>query len=100
MNVKTNNMKTPEEILDDHCTTTYNKYSGDEEIISSKEAVLIAMEEYGKQQYDQAIKDAAENAKVRKTVRTEYPHESHPYIPVHKEEVVVDKDSILKLLKQ
>ena len=34
-----------EEILDEHCTTTYNKYNGEEEIISSKEAVLIAMRE-------------------------------------------------------
>jgi len=34
-----------EKILDEHCTTTHNKHSGEEEIESSKEAVLIAMED-------------------------------------------------------
>jgi hypothetical protein len=41
-------MKTAEQILDEHCTTVYNKYNGDEEIESSKSAVVIAMEEFAK----------------------------------------------------
>ena len=42
-------MKSPEEILDEHCTTFYNRNTGEEEIESSKSAVIIAMEEYAKQ---------------------------------------------------
>ena len=46
-------MRTAEQILDEHCTTTYNKHNGEEEIESSKSAVVIAMEDYAKQQCEQ-----------------------------------------------
>jgi len=46
-------MRTAEQILDEHCTTTYNKHNGEEEIESSKSAVVIAMEEYAEQKCKQ-----------------------------------------------
>ena len=63
--------KTPEEILNE-CATIDGQ--------TIQEFCLKAMLQYGKQQYNQAIKDAAENARI--------------FINKHE----VNKDSILKLL--
>ncbi|MDB4299643.1 hypothetical protein N9928_01180 [bacterium] len=41
--------KSAESILDEHCTTVYNKNTGEEEIESSKSAVVAAMEDFAKQ---------------------------------------------------
>ena len=49
-------MKTAEEILDEHCTTVYNKHTGEEEIESSKSAVVIAMEEYAKEYFSEQLR--------------------------------------------
>ena len=51
-------MKTAEQILDEHCTTVYNKYNGDEEIESSKSAVVIAMEEFAKEYHTEQLRIA------------------------------------------
>ena len=45
-------MKTAEQILDEHCTTIYNR---DEEIKSSKSAVVIAMEEFAKEYHTEQL---------------------------------------------
>ena len=74
-------MKTPEEILidieldDDFVVFT----------IEERDVIHKAMEEYGKQQYNQAIKDAAEKCKGRLL----------DYSTVY-----IIKDSILKLIKE
>lgn len=57
----------------------------------SIDRILFAMEEYGKQQYNQAIVDASENAE------TTYPEYLDGNNTVN--EVSVNKDSILKLKK-
>ena len=48
-------MKTAEQILDKHCTTTFNKHNGDEEIQSSKSAVVVAMEEFAKEYHKKQL---------------------------------------------
>lgn len=53
------------------------------------EVIIPAMEEYGKQQYNQAIDDAAENAKVIRIKSDKSDLSYHS----------VDKQSILKLKK-
>ena len=47
--------KTPEEILEENCGTDYSPYTGC--IHGMVYRVLNAMEEYGKQQYNQALTD-------------------------------------------
>lgn len=87
------NSKTPEEILNEIFDSSYRKDYRTEYPI---DCIISAMQEYGKQQYSQAIKDAAENAKVKSIVigRT------YSLYGFHNEFVyTVDKDSILKLLK-
>lgn len=85
--------KTPEEILNEMCNVMPWQFIGKEQIFPYlKEALEI----YGKQQYNQAIKDAAENAEVKSIVigRT------HTLYGAYNEfGYVVDKDSILKLIK-
>jgi len=75
--------KTPEEILGKITGLTIT----DDMVRMQTEIsyLLQAMKEYGNQQYDQAIKDAAESAKIR-------------FIPFS-DNIEIDEDSILKLLK-
>lgn len=42
-------MNNAEKILNDHCSTYYNRNTGDEEIEASKSSVIIAMDEYSKE---------------------------------------------------
>ncbi len=83
-------------ILDEHCTTTYNKNTGEDEIISSKEAVLIAM----KEACDLVIELCAESAQTEEPlVNTS----SMVWNNVSKEDYVYfspDKESILNVKKQ
>jgi hypothetical protein len=58
-------------------------------IKEEREAIISAMEELAKDAYNQAIRDAAENAEA--TFETLDNHHSYPY---------VDSKSILKLLKK
>ena len=90
-------MKTSEKILNELSLKfsphidIHNNIGGVDHLLweqRSIECAKIAME-YGKQQYNQAIKDAAENAKYKSE-----------YIGGGFSKNVVDKDSILKLLKQ
>ena len=71
-------MKTPEEILIDIELKEFASFTSNERYV-----IYSAMEEYGKQQYNQAIKDAAENCTTELTSTC----------------IRVYKDSILKLLK-
>ena len=72
--------KTPEEILNE-CATIDGQ--------TIQEFCLKAMLQYGKQQYNQAIKDAAENAEVCFTEDC----------VIVRGDAEVDKGTILKLLK-
>ena len=78
-------MKTPEEILSkfesENCWVLANNLTS--------EVIIPSMEEYGNQQYNQAIKDAAENAKAF------FFYDDFDGSP----EFGVNKDSILKLVK-
>ena len=75
-------MKTPEEIFD-----ILLKVSELRMDIETAEKKII---DFGKQQYNKAIKDAAENAKIKP---------KHKLSPGFMDQYTVDKDSILKLLK-
>ena len=70
----------PEYILDKHADKACWVIAED----LQENVIIPSMEEYGKQQYNQAIKDAAENAEMS-------------WDFVHGYEI--NKDSILKLLK-
>ena len=50
------------------------------------------MEEYGKQQYNQGVKDVAKNAKVKTEFKSTGDYSGYDH-------VTVDKESILELLK-
>lgn len=56
----------------------------------SIDRILFAMEEYGKQQYNQALEDAAEKVQIKSV--DEYQGEEFRYL-------TIDKQSILKLKK-
>lgn len=94
-------MKTKEEILKEHYFRYYkDAFPTDEQahkwseigllIKEETQAVYDAMDEYADQKYNEAIRDAAENA------RTKTCYES--CTQTHYEDV--DKQSILKLLKK
>lgn len=92
-------------ILDDHCTTTFNKYNGDEEIQSSKDAVIEAMRQYG----EEVLKIAAEKAKIEMKKKSHYgKYRKWQNVKIEEEEVdlsdytvqyFVNKESILNCLK-
>ena len=82
-------MKTPEEIL--NSIEENSSWCLSDDLI--KEIILPAMEEYGNQQYNQGMKDAAENAKVTMKFEDSKDRSINRYVKV-------DKESILKLLKQ
>jgi hypothetical protein len=82
-------------ILDEHCTTTYNKLTGEEEIIASKEAVIIAMTEA----CYRVIELCAESARTEEPLRNT---ESMSWNNVSKNDYVFfkpDKGSILGVKK-
>ncbi len=63
-------MRTAEDILDEHCTTTYNKHNGEEKIESLKSAVVIAMEDYAEQQCKQLHIGSVSNSFISVGERT------------------------------
>lgn len=84
--------KTPEEILFDQIEIAKSKYPDEnwmssEEMLASPEFsfVINALKEYGKQQYNQALNDAANNAAI--------------YFPKLMNIQRDAKEAILKLLK-
>lgn len=86
--------KTPEEIIIEKygCSDLEDLQKCFLNDMISFSMIREAMEEYGKQQYNQAIKDAAENAKAKVDSDMITSLKVAPY-------VYVDKESILKLLK-
>lgn len=85
-------MKTPEEILIDIELKEFASFTSNERFV-----IYSAMQEYGKQQYNQAVKDAAENVEIS------FPEYLDGNKVVYKcaiEDIAVDKESIFKLLKQ
>lgn len=87
-------IKTPEEILRSNLTIETMAF-GSPDYTYNK--VIKSIEEYGKQRHNQAIKAAAENAKV---LFKRYSTRSEVVSAVHgKTTYSVSKDSILKLLE-
>lgn len=78
-------IKTPEEILRENLTIETMAF-GSPDYTYNK--VIKSIEEYGKQRHNQAIKAASENAKYKWVEE-----------PDGKLNIIVDKDSILKLLE-
>ena len=91
-------MRTPEEILKSILTIEAMRVNNPDYTFNK---VIEAMEEYGKQQWNEAIEAAAEEAKS-KCVIYEIPNNSTDYTGVTKKIKLtsdVDKQSILKLKK-
>lgn len=80
-------MKTAEQILEEQCGTRKFRFHDVEGFERSEFDVIYAMEEYGKQCYNQALEDALNNVDL---VDEGVDGESY---------YIVDKDSILKLKK-
>ena len=80
----------PEYILDKHADKACWVIAED----LQENVIIPSMEEYGKQQYNQAIKDAAENATAINDEWFDYGYQEWRY-----GDPIIDKDSILKLLK-
>lgn len=87
------------DILDNHCTTLFNRVNGDEEINSSKDAVIEAIRKYG----EEVLKIAAEKAKIK---RNYYPNNQSLESQTEQREFdegeyiyFISKESIINCLK-
>lgn len=79
-------------ILNEHCTTTHNKFNGGEEIQSSKDAVIEAMKQYG----EEVLKIAAEKARLKGERDCEY----YEFYRAEDDVIRVNEESILNCLKE
>ena len=94
-------MKTAKEVFTEIWT---DHFGNDEEldkelqiILNDHDYIFMAIEEYGKQQYNQAIEDAAENVEM---IRSYYPTTATTTNPSPQiKYAAIDKQSILKLKK-